>query len=348
MANRVLALGVISALLAALVACTSVEVQVSQKPATNLPPCASQPGDSCNCSDFQYQQDAQTVLESDPSDPHRLDGNNKNGFACESLPSRGGAIASPTPFPSPSPTAPTSRSPHLTLGNPSGAVADPNILNNYLMEKPQYVLSYNNSKGIPNWVSWQLNSNWLGDIDRKNDFRPDTTLPIGFYQVRPSDYTGSGYDKGHMTPSGDRTRTPSDNSATFLMTNMIPQAPANNREVWRELEEYSRKLVDQGKELYIIAGGVGQKGMLKGKVAMPEQTWKVVVVLERPDLDVSGVSSSTRLIAVMMPNSDEVARTDWRDYRVSVDAIEAATGYDFLSNVPKAIQDEIESKVDNQ
>ena len=147
-------------------------------------------------------------------------------------------------------------------------------------------------------------------------------------------------------PKRDRTRNAEDNSATFLMTNMIPQAPQNNREAWRELEEYSRELVSQGKELYIVAGGTGSKGTLKGKVTVPEQTWKVIAVLEGPEQGVSGVTTNTRLIAVMMPNSNQVANTNWTDYRVSVDQVEAATGYDFFSNVPKFIQDAIESKVD--
>jgi endonuclease G len=238
----------------------------------------------------------------------------------------------------PSPTT----SVHLTLGNPSNAsTTDPN---NYLMIKPQYAISYNRDKGIPNWVSWQLNQSWLGTVDRRNDFRPDTTLPADWYQVRPSDYTGSGYDRGHMTPSGDRTRTPEDNSATFLMTNMIPQAPKNNQEVWRELEEYSRELVSLGKELYIIAGGVGEKGTLKGKVTVPLQTWKVIAVLDRPG---EGVTANTRAIAVMMPNSNEVANTNWTDYLVLVDEVEKVTGYDFFSNVPKSIQDAIESRKDS-
>jgi endonuclease G len=214
------------------------------------------------------------------------------------------------------------------------------------MVKAQYVLSYNRDKGIPNWVSWQLNQSWLGNVDRGNDFRPDTTLPTGWYQVRPGDYTGSGYDRGHLCPSGDRTRSAIDNSATFSMTNMIPQAPENNREVWRELEEYSRELVNQGKELYIIAGGVGKKATLKGKVTVPEKTWKVIAVLDRLGKGVSGVSAQTRLIAVMMPNSNQVARTNWTDYLVSVDKVEAATGYDFFANVPSSIQAKIEKRVD--
>jgi endonuclease G, mitochondrial len=273
-------------------------------------------------------------------------------FAPPDTSSRPEPPSAPAPSPTPPAASPSPQlrqvpdpttSVHLTLGNPSNADTHPN---NYLMIKPQYALSYNNSKGIPNWVSWQLNQSWLGSVDRRNDFRPDSTLPAGWYQVRPSDYTGGGYDRGHITPSGDRTRTPEDNSATFLMTNMIPQAPKNNQEVWRELEEYSRELIKQRQELYIIAGGAGSKGTLKGKVTVPQQTWKVIAVLDRPDKGVSEVTASTRAIAVMMPNSNEVANTNWTDYLVSVDEVEKVTGYDFFSNVDPSIQAAIESKVD--
>jgi endonuclease G len=91
------------------------------------------------------------------------------------------------------------------------------------------------------------------------------------------------------------------------MTNMIPQAPENNREVWRELEEYSRELAQAGKELYIIAGGAGSKGTLKGKVTIPAPTWKVIAVLDRPGQGVGRVTTNTRVIAVIMPNSNDVA-----------------------------------------
>lgn len=244
--------------------------------------------------------------------------------------------------------APTPTQQHLLLGNPSNATADPTNADNYLMEKPQYVLSYNRSKGTANWVSWHLHRSWLGNVDRQDDFRPDELLPAGFYQVSPTDYRGSGYDRGHIVPSADRTRSQSDNSATFLMTNMMPQSPANNREVWRELEEYGRKLVEQGKELYIIAGPQGKiKTLAKGKVTVPQSTWKVIVVLDNPGQGLGGITQNTRTIAVNMPNTQRVANSDWRDYRVSIDEIEKATGYDFLSKVPTSVQNVIESRVDN-
>ncbi len=42
---------------------------------------------------------------------------------------------------------------HLILGNPSNATSDVANYNNYLMVKPQYVLSYKRDRGIPNWVA---------------------------------------------------------------------------------------------------------------------------------------------------------------------------------------------------
>ena len=118
---------------------------------------------------------------------------------------------------------------HLTLGNPSGTTADPTQPTNYLLYKPQYALSYHRDRGIPNWVSWHLSTDWRGSAARKDDFRPDATLPAGWYQVKSTSYTGSGFDRGHLCPSADRTSTVADNSATFLMTNMMPQAPRNNQ-----------------------------------------------------------------------------------------------------------------------
>ncbi|BAZ71238.1 DNA/RNA non-specific endonuclease (plasmid) [Fischerella sp. NIES-4106] len=254
------------------------------------------------------------------------------------------------PQSTPTLTTPT-RSPtsvHLLLGNPSGATASVDNPDNYLMIKPQYALSYNNSKGTPNWVSWQLNQLWIGAADRQNNFRPDTSLPTGFLRVTPTMYSGSGYDKGHVAPSADRTKTVEDNSSTFLMTNMMPQTPDNNRNTWESLESYSRELVNQGKELYIIAGPLGSQGQpLKGKVTIPASTWKIVVVLDRPNVGLNGITSSTRVIAVNIPNEQEI-NNDWRAYKVSVDELEKLTGYDFLSNVSPNIQEVIESKVDNQ
>ncbi len=239
---------------------------------------------------------------------------------------------------------------HAKMGIPKN-VKETNPDDEYLLQSPDrpYVTSYNNSKLIPNWSSWQLNKDWLGNVPRRNDFRPDPALPKGWYQVRSSDYNNSGYDRGHMTPAADRDNTPQNISATFLMTNIVPQAPDNNQGPWAQLENYSRGLVEQGKELYIIAGGYGNtRSIGKGnvKIVVPDRVWKVIVVMDKTGLSASDVTANTRIIAIDMPNQQGIKDMDWRKYRVSVDLIEERTGYNFLTNVPDAAQVQLEEKVD--
>ncbi|HEV7799337.1 MAG TPA: lamin tail domain-containing protein, partial [Pyrinomonadaceae bacterium] len=90
------------------------------------------------------------------------------------------------------PPGPHDPAEHLLMGNPNGATADTNFPDNYLMMKLQYALSYNNSRRIPNWTSWHLDSTWRGSAQRQDDYRNDTTLPAGFNQVLGTDYSGSG------------------------------------------------------------------------------------------------------------------------------------------------------------
>lgn len=244
---------------------------------------------------------------------------------------------------------------NLTMGNPSGAVANSSTYWNYLITKYQFAMSYHRDRGTPNWVSWHLDNTWLGGAARQDDFRADTSLPSGWYRVGNTDYSGSGFDRGHNCPSADRTYSVSDNSATFFMTNMIPQAPTNNQQTWAKLETYCRTLVNQGNELYIImgsygTGGTGSNGykttIANGKVTVPNRVWKVILVLPQGSNDVSRVSSSTRVIAVDMPNSNSIS-TSWGTYRTTTDAIESKMGYNLFSSLPSSIQSAIESKVDN-
>lgn len=242
----------------------------------------------------------------------------------------------------------------MLLGNPSGATADVRDYNNFLLLKPQYALSYSRDRGTPNWVSWHVSKDWLGSAPRQDNFRSDASLPEGWYRVTASSYSGSGFDRGHNAPSADRTSSVEANAATFLMTNMIPQAPRNNQETWASLEDYTRELVRQGQEVYIMmgsygVGGTGSEGTARkidaGRVTVPSRIWKVLVVLPQGDDDLSRITAATRVIAVNTPNTNSV-RPDWTSYLTTVDAIEQATGYDLLQAVPGEVQEVLESQID--
>jgi len=244
---------------------------------------------------------------------------------------------------------------HMLFGNPSNAAPIVDSFGNFLMRKPFYSTSYNRDRGIPNWVSWHLFIDDLGSAPRQDDFRPDNSLPTGWYQVSDFSYSGSGFDRGHNIPSADRTSSTSANSATFLMTNIIPQAPDQNQNVWARFEDSLRRLVNLGSELYIVMGnygigGTGNSGYKTtidgGHVTVPSNLWKIAIVLPNGNNDSSRVTTATRVIAVNIPNANN-AGANWKDYRVSIDEIENITGYDLLNRLPASLQAQLEARVDN-
>lgn len=236
---------------------------------------------------------------------------------------------------------------YLALGNPSNATPNGSNADNYLMVNTAYALSYNNSRGTANWVAWRIAESDFGTADRQNNFRPDVNLPKNFTRVTPTDYAGSGFDRGHLCPSADRSNSPEANSQTFLMTNMIPQTGDLNRNVWERFETYSRDLVKKGKvDLYVVAGVYGVKGKLKNKVSVPTNCWKIIVALPQ-GADFSAINENTHVIAVDMPNVAGIGNIDWRKFRTTVRAVEQKTGYNFLSNLPQNLQDALENRADD-
>jgi endonuclease G, mitochondrial len=246
--------------------------------------------------------------------------------------------------PTPAPT--TVKSIHLTLGNPSDANTDEN---NFLLIKPQYTLSYNKAKAHANWVSWELNNTYLGTADRQNDFRPDPALPIDYYKVTTNDYTNSGFDRGHLCPSADRTASIEDNSATFFMTNIIPQAPELNREAWAYLEDYSRDVVKEGYNAYILAGtyGTGGEGAngdlqkVKNIINVPARVYKIIVLTPQRET----VSDKSIVIAVDFPNTVKATKeTSWLRFITTPESIEKATNLKLFSALPVAVQTALKAK----
>ncbi len=233
----------------------------------------------------------------------------------------------------------------LALGNPSNAKADVKESNNYLVTHSTFALSYNKSRGGANWVAWHLSKSDVGSVERSNAFAPDQTLPRDWW-VLPTDYTGLGYDRGHLAPSKDRSSTEDANRETFLMSNMQPQAPKLNQKTWKYLEDYERELLRDGNEEYIFAGCYGDKGKIAAKITIPTNCWKIIVVLADGEDDLKRIDKMTRVIAVDMPN-DETVSQRWRTYLTTVDDIEENTGFDFLSKLSKKVQKVIESLKDN-
>jgi len=232
---------------------------------------------------------------------------------------------------------------HTTMGMPA---ADASLASDtYLLVKPQYVVSYDSKHKVPNWVSWQLTAHWLGSVARSSTFFTDSQLPAGVPQGTNVDYDNSGFARGHMCPSADRTDTGANNKSTFLLTNVVPQAPTLNNGPWKGLENEERQIAASGKTAFVIAGPILGTTTIGGGVSVPVATWKVIVVLDSAFPTSASVTEATQVIAVIMPN-DTTATLNWTKYRTSVREIEDRTGLNLLSDVATKVQEVIEARVD--
>jgi endonuclease G len=222
--------------------------------------------------------------------------------------------------------------------------ADPS--DDILIDHQYFVLSYNPRLRDPNWVSWHLVAADLGSTRRQNNFHGDALLPPIYPPVLSVDYQGSGYSRGHMCPSGDRTGTAAENDETFVMTNMQPQLQALNAGPWEQLEAFERQLVTADhKEVYVVAGGLFDPApaTIGPGIAVPRANYKIVIAVD-PGRGASDVTDTTVVYAVIMPNAPTVTGTQWRQYLTTVDAIERESGYDFLTAIPAPVQAAIEGR----
>jgi DNA/RNA endonuclease G (NUC1) len=218
--------------------------------------------------------------------------------------------------------------------------------------RAQYALAYSTARNTPLWVAYRLTRANRGDLP---GYRCDcfTTDPVvtagGGAAITTADYTGSGFDRGHMVRSNDRELARGDQAQTYYMSNIVPQYPNLNQGRWGGLETYLQT-VSEGAghpDVYIVAGVRGDAGTIgNGRIVVPTHTWKVALVLP------AGVSPATitkpsdvlDVIAVDMPNVRDIPKdTDWSQHRVSVDSVERASGFDLLAALPNSVEEVLES-----
>jgi len=237
----------------------------------------------------------------------------------------------------------------MQLGNPSGATANTNDHNHYLSQRAVLAEDYSDNLGVPNWVSWDLTTSDVGSSGRSPNFYSDSNnLPANFTIVGPNDYSGSGFDRGHMCPSADRTDTVSNNLEVFFMSNIIPQTSQNNQGVWAQFETYCRTLASAGNEVLITCGPSGFNGsrIVSGAAAISSNVWKTVVVVPTgAGTALSRLTISNRVISIRIPNTSTVT-TPWQQYITTARAIELETGFNFFSAVPPTIASAYRARID--
>ena len=228
-----------------------------------------------------------------------------------------------------------------------GMPADHDPTDELLILRPQFVLSYNERFNAANWACWRLTHGDMGVVTRsRGNFQPDELLPDSVYHVQHRDYTRSGFDRGHIVPSAERTSSREANLATFYTTNLLPQHPDLNQGPWKQFEEWCQEQCsDTAVVLYIAAGGIFHEPVprLDGKVAVPDSCFKIALIVRRGD-GPGDVTDSTMLVAVCVPNLQGIRGVRWQTWLTTVDRIERSTGYDFLPALPDEVEVRLESR----
>ena len=208
-----------------------------------------------------------------------------------------------------------------------------------LLEQYSYTVSYNPDLCIPNWVAWELNAEKLVERESRNSkFVPNPKLPEDM-AVTTKEYTGSGWDRGHMCPAGDNKYHWRAMNESFYMTNICPQNHNLNRGDWKELEEACRRWAEV-EPVYIVCGPINYRTPKYGyigktfKIRIPDAFFKVVL---------TGMQSGKpRAIGFIYKNE---AGNNKRDkYVNSIDEVERITSMDFFPALPADVEGRVEAE----
>lgn len=196
-----------------------------------------------------------------------------------------------------------------------------------------YLVGYNPSTRDPYWVAYHLTRAHADShlYPRTNNFRRDVLLDSKLPQPSVSDYSNSGYDKGHMDPAADNEWSQVAESESFYFTNVAPQNPNCNRVIWRALESYVRgKWVHDRGDLYVITGPIFQgpkKTIGNNQVAVPTHFYKIIYN-----------QNQNEAISFIVPNQSGLDPNTLPNYIVSVNEVEKAAGVTFLPLVGQNVK----------
>jgi len=159
-------------------------------------------------------------------------------------------------------------------------------------------------------------------LDRRDVFHAETQLPRG-ERAELVDYRRSGFDRGHMAPSGDMP-TPEAQAQSFTLANIAPQAPSLNRGLWEEIEVGTRNLAERDGELFVVTGPIfdNDSATLNGRVRVPRAMFKAIYDPRR--------RQAGAYVA------DNIADADYRV--VSITALRAMIGADVFPSLPASIK----------
>lgn len=215
----------------------------------------------------------------------------------------------------------------------------PSTTSGEISKHEHYTLSYKETYEQAEWVAYLLKKEHLTYDDRKRPyFIEDPKVSSKSADWR--NYKGSGYDRGHLCPAGDRRFSEQAYNETFYTSNISPQNREFNAGVWQKLEKKVRQWVNKNGTHFVVTGGVLQPNLLvigDEEVAVPKYFYKIIA---------KGSQNEMKVIGFLMPNKESAKAI--KNFVVSVDEIEKITGIDFFQELPTEIENKLESEINTK
>lgn len=208
------------------------------------------------------------------------------------------------------------------------------------LDKKYFIVHYDPQHRQARYVVYRLRAENLkrSYVKREDRFHADTDLlKMKLPAIGPKDYEHTGFDRGHLAPSGDFEWSAEANDSTFTMANMSPQKPQLNRSAWRGLEDAVRNWACSESELLIVTGPLfdGQSQKLSAGVTIPKRFFKVVLDLTPPK----------KAIGFILEQGDSQIQT-YKQRVKTVREVEGISGFNFFEDLPKQEQDSVENTAD--
>ena len=212
----------------------------------------------------------------------------------------------------------------------------PSTNKGYLIQHTYFTLSYSETNRQAEWVAYNLTPSFInGPQARTDDFRIDPKVKNN--PVASGDYSGSGYDRGHLCPAGDMKLNLTSMSETFYMSNMSPQDPSFNRGIWETLESRVRTWANEKNGVYVVTGPILKNicGSIKnGTISVPCSYYKIVFK-----------DNGSEMIAIALILNNQGSSSTLKSFATSIDNIESLTGIDFFSGLSDDIENKLESTI---
>ncbi len=151
---------------------------------------------------------------------------------------------------------------------------------NQIVDKEFLEICYDYRLKVARAVFYRLDGDLVNELNIKE--RPkfyEEELIDKQYRAKYSDYTNSGYDRGHLAPDASFDWSKESLEATYSLANIIPQVPEVNQKTWVKVENYARdKAVELGEVniLNLVKYSSNPKVIGEDKIAVSIGFYKIL------------------------------------------------------------------------